>query len=169
MFTWLLTEGVVDAAASLDAAVTKVVSVAAGQSDATPQPQQLRQQQGGVHGSRRRWWPDSQFACRVVHTVALVPLWQNTWLVLTQVLPSLLPWRPGAARVLQDRALQAAFKFWLAMSLLMVLTLTLYPVTYSVVQGPVLGITAAVLSWHDRVESTQVRVRLICDALHMHV
>lgn len=70
--------------------------------------------------------------------------------------------------ILADRALAAAFKLWLAMSILLAVTLlvadpqagyTVWPLVSEAVRAsPAAGIIGFVLAWHERVESTSIRV-----------
>jgi hypothetical protein len=90
---------------------------------------------------------------------------------------SLLPVRAAAAAaatpaagllwLTHHRAAAAAFKFWLSLNLLMVLVLLLsagagggvHPVVVAGMRAvPTHGVIAFVLAWHERVESTTIRV-----------
>lgn len=67
-----------------------------------------------------------------------------------------------------DRALAAAIKLWLSMSILLTVTLLIadpeaghvvWPVVSEAVSAsPAAGVIAFVLAWHERVESTSIRV-----------
>lgn len=75
---------------------------------------------------------------------------------------------PWFKRFWTDRAVIAAFKLWLAMSILLSITLLvadpahghliLPPISEAVRASPSAGVIAFVLAWHERVESTIIRV-----------
>jgi hypothetical protein len=94
------------------------------------------------------------------------PAWQYLWPVRAVVAAAAAPLAVWSW-LGRHRAAAAAFKFWLSLSLLMVLVLLLsagaaggvHPLVVRGVRSvPTHGVTAFVLAWHERVESTTIRV-----------